>query len=292
MEIRKALGTPRMAAVLVMVLLILALPTWSLAQQADSSEGFLTSVYNMLFVWPQYRNIDSFDQIAGAKDHYTSDRGYSGSGYEHLPFEEEALRQLAKMRSPFDIPTPKGDALRKRAAAARAKRELKMAQKHAQHEKRTIDSQAAQKTADGLTNGCFPYDMQVVMSDGTTRSIAEVKPGDVVLTYDIGYDQIVGKPVVATYVVQSNHLYTVNGGLKTTATERVLTQSGWKPLIALTEQDQVHVNGQMMDIDTIAYQRMELTTYNLQVGDTHNFYVKTGSGDTYLIHNCGGGGGK
>ena len=127
------------------------------------------------------------------------------------------------------------------------------------------------------------------MADGTARSIADVKAGDVVMTYDIGYDQIVGKPVLATYSVKSNHLYTINDELQATGGERVLTESGWRVLSALTQQDQVHVNGQMIGVDAIAYKRMELTTYNLQVDDTHNFYVQTESGDTYLVHNGGGG---
>jgi hypothetical protein len=83
--------------------------------------------------------------------------------------------------------------LRARAAAQRAKRELKAAQDLAQAEK--------------------------MVADGTSRSIADVKPGDVVMTYDIGYGEIVGKPVAGTYSVQSNHLYTVNNDLKTTGGE-------------------------------------------------------------------------
>ncbi|MFO8089899.1 MAG: Hint domain-containing protein [Desulfatiglandaceae bacterium] len=239
-------------------------------------------------------------QIAGTKDYGGRhvDRGYSGSGYEHLAIEEATRLNEERLGlrpvEPIEFGTPEGkkrmDALRARAAAQRAKRELKAAQKLAQVEKKAADEQAAMAAGAQQSSGCFPRDIRVVMADGTARSIADVKPGDVVMTYDIGYDEIVGKPVAAAYSVRSNHLYTVNDDLETTGGERLLTQSGWKPLMALTERDLAHVNGWMTGVDTIEYKRVNLTTYNLQVNDTHNFYVETEAGNAYLVHNCGGGG--
>jgi hypothetical protein len=236
-------------------------------------------------------------QIAGTKDYGGRhvDRSGAGSGYEHLASEEatrlsEELQGLRPVQREKTEGEKRMDALRARAAAQRAKRELKAAQKLARAEKKAVDEQAAMAAGAQQSSGCFPRGIRVVMADGSARSIADVKPGDVVMTYDIGYDEIVGKTVAATYSVQSNHLYTVNSDLKTTGGERLLTQSGWKPLMALTEGDLAHVNGRMTGVDTIEYKRVNLTTYNLQVNDTHNFYVETGSGNAYLVHNCGGGG--
>ena len=190
-----------------------------------------------------------------------------------------------------DRPTdPRVVKMRAKIAARRAKKALKAAQASARHKKKLAREQAARAARNNESRGCFPHDIRVVMADGTARSIADVRVGDVVLTYDIGYDQVIGKSVVATYTTKSNHLYTINGGLRATGGERVLTESGWRALSALTQQDRVHSNGQMVDVDAIAYKRMEVTTYNLRVDDTHTFYVQHESGDTYLVHNsCGGG---
>lgn len=132
--------------------------------------------------------------------------------------------------------------------------------------------------------------MLVVLADGSTRPIAEIVAGDQVLTYDLGYEKVAARPVVEIYSVDSNHLYTVNNALKATGGERVLTTGGWTVLSQLAESDQLHINGTMVAVRNLDYARLEVKTYNLQVADTHNFYVATPEGDLYLVHNTGGGG--
>lgn len=333
MEKRRSKGTAMIRSVIIMLLFLLALPSWTPAQQVRSPEiknpklrerlgldkprelesseiqqqqqareeeirreqeefrkrGIIRQLWAMLTLEDQ--GPPSAYTHTGVRDTNVGDR--PGHGFSHVapqaPLPDWYVK-LEEQRERDEGAREFRDSLRARTAEQRARRELKAAQEMAQAEKQAADARTARAAVEQQSQGCFPRGTRVVMADGTTKSIADVKPGDVVMTYDIGYDEIVGKPVVATYSVKSNHLYTVNNDLRTTGGERLLTQSGWKPLIALTEQDLMHVNGRMTGVDTIDYRRMELKTYNLKVDDTHNFYVQTESGNVYLVHNCGGGG--
>jgi hypothetical protein len=171
------------------------------------------------------------------------------------------------------------------AQAAATEKEIQRLERQVtklEKEKQTILSQST---------GCFPPDALVTMEDGAFKPFKAIAPGDKVLTYDIGYDQVVSRPVIGRYKVDANHLYTINGELMTTGGERLLTRSGWKKVRDLKIGDVVHMDGRMVEIVSIDYQRVHRTLYNLQVEDTHNFYVVTANGARYLVHNTGGGSG-
>lgn len=172
------------------------------------------------------------------------------------------------------------------AQAAAAEKEITRLERKVsdlEGEKQSILSQSA---------GCFPADARVLLAEGGLKAFQDVAPGDALRTYDIGYDTVVDRPVVGRYRVESNHLYTINGDLVTTGGERLLTPDGWKKVRDLKAGDRIHVDGRMLPITSIVYQRVERTLYNLQVAGTHNFYVVTAGGASYLVHNTGGGGGK
>jgi hypothetical protein len=168
------------------------------------------------------------------------------------------------------------------AATQREIQRLKRQLSKTQKEKQDILSQSA---------GCFAPDALVKMEDGSFKPFLQIKPGDKVLTYDIGYDTLVSRPVVEVYAVEANHRYTINGEFMTTGGERLLTRDGWKKVRNLKKGDAVHVDGRMVEIDRIAYDRVNQTLHNMQVVGTHNFYVVTASGAKYLVHNTSGGGG-
>ncbi len=140
--------------------------------------------------------------------------------------------------------------------------------------------------------GCFPADAIVLMEDGSTRRITDLRPGDMVMTYDIGYDTVDSRPVIEIYAFDSDHLYTINNHLMTTGGERLLTNSGWKEVNRLRVGEFVLMDQDMVEIININYKAVKLKVYNLHVADTHNFYVSTKDSGNYLVHNsCGGGGG-
>ncbi|MFO7568680.1 MAG: hypothetical protein R6W75_02695 [Smithellaceae bacterium] len=51
------------------------------------------------------------------------------------------------------------------------------------------------------STGCFPAEMRVKMENGSLKPILEVVPGDRVLTYDIGCEALVSRPVIERYQV-------------------------------------------------------------------------------------------
>jgi hypothetical protein len=171
------------------------------------------------------------------------------------------------------------------AQAAAAEAEIQQLQKQLEKMKGQRDEIL------GISAGCFPPESLVKLEDGTFKPFAAILPGDRVLTYDIGDDRLVGKPVLEVYTVEANHLFTLDDALITTAGERVLSQDGWKAVYDLKPGDQVHVDGRMVAVARIAFGRVQRTLYNMQVQDTHNFYVVTAGGKAYLVHNSGGGGG-
>lgn len=139
------------------------------------------------------------------------------------------------------------------------------------------------------STGCFLPETLVKMEDGSLKPFASLQPGQRVLTYDIGYDKLVNKQVIEVYSVKANHLYTINNQLTTTGSERLLTRNGWKTIRNLKIGDFVHLGGQMVKVENIDYVRVNRTLYNMQVADTHNFYVVTTDGSPYLVHNSSGG---
>lgn len=139
--------------------------------------------------------------------------------------------------------------------------------------------------------GCFPAETLVVMADGTTRPFAEVRIGDLVQTYDIGYEKTVPRKVVDVYQVDGNHLYLINGELRTSGGERLLSQDGWRPVRDLKVGDSIHVAGRMLKIERIDLTPENRRLFNMQVADTHNFYVAVPEQGAILVHNSGGGGG-
>lgn len=260
--------------------------------------GFWKTMHHTMFVQPNQPRKANI--MLGANDFYDYDRSntrgstimvINGVWAKNGPYTE-VTPPTKKSGIDYDFDTPNTDRLRARARRNRAKRELKANQKLAQYDRNKQKTREKTAKDKDESSGCFPEEMQVILADGTTRSIARIKPGDRVLTYDLGYEKTVGRPVVKRYSVMSNHLYAINQDLKTTGGERVLTPSGWTVLSEINPGDLIHINGGMAPVANLSYDRLDIQTYNLQVADTHNFYISTRSGDIYLVHNSGGGGAK
>ena len=130
-----------------------------------------------------------------------------------------------------------------------------------------------------------------MLEDGTTKPFAKISVGDQVMTYDVGRDLMVGKPVLNMYSLEANHLYSINSEFMTTGGERLLTQEGWKTVRNIKHGDMIHASGRMVAVDNIRLERVDGTVTNMEVADTHNFFIQTPEGSAYLVHNTGGGGG-
>jgi Pretoxin HINT domain len=142
------------------------------------------------------------------------------------------------------------------------------------------------------TASCFPDDTFIQTKEGKLKPIMQVKAGDMVMAFDIGTQTNVSRRVLETYQGTNNHYYLINGAVKATAYERFLTTNGWKKVIHLKKGDIIQTNQGFEIIDSLSVENGILEVYNLQVEESHTFYV-VGHGDKlYIVHNSSEGGSK
>jgi chaperonin cofactor prefoldin len=137
---------------------------------------------------------------------------------------------------------------------------------------------------------CFPADMQVALADGRTESIARIKKGDLLLTYNEETGTLTKSPVVGTLEAIENHHYLFNGRIKVTAMHRIFTDKGWKRAQDIAMGDKIRMaDGRFEEIVATDFVPGNLQVYNLEVLQNHNFFVSPDGSDAYLVHNYGGG---
>ena len=140
---------------------------------------------------------------------------------------------------------------------------------------------------------CFPADMKVALADGRTESIAQIKKGDLLLTYNEETGTLTKSPVVGTLEAVENHHYLFNGRIKVTAMHRIFTDKGWKRAQDIDMGDKIRMaDGRFEEIVATDFVPGNLQVYNLEVLQNHNFFVSPDGSDAYLVHNYGGGGEK
>ena len=140
-------------------------------------------------------------------------------------------------------------------------------------------------------NVCFVAGTLVKTGDGA-KPIEEIRAGDMVWAWDEETGDVALKPVVETYVNETDELIhlSVNGE------EIVCTPShpfyspvrGWTDAVHLRAGDiLVLVNGEYVVVEKVQHELLEspIKVYNFQVADYHTYYV---SESGVLVHNkCG-----
>jgi chaperonin cofactor prefoldin len=158
---------------------------------------------------------------------------------------------------------------------------------------RDIDATIAKTKSQWQTTtqpSCFPADMQVALADGRTESIARIKKGDLLLTYNEETGTLTKSPVVGTLEAVENHHYLFNGRIKVTAMHRIFTDKGWKRAQDIDIGDKIRTaDGRLEEIVATNFVPGDLQVYNLEVLQNHNFFVSPDGSDAYLVHNYGGG---
>ena len=125
-------------------------------------------------------------------------------------------------------------------------------------------SSAALEKATGTARyGCFTPTTPVLMADGTTRPIKDVRPGDRVASRDPATGRLVAATVDRTHTharVPTIRLTTTSGTVTTTATH---------PVHVVSVQATGHTT----------------TVHNLTIRHTHNYHVHTTTKQAILVHN-------
>ena len=144
---------------------------------------------------------------------------------------------------------------------------------------------------------CFVAGTQVLMADGTTKNIEDVKIGDVVLSYNESIDEyennVVDGLITNPKTTNLARVKLLDGtSIEMNKYHPIYTEEGWKSLTnyrglpKLTDNDKVlSVKGEFIEIHSIESWEEEtpITTYNLSVSNNHNYFV----GETsILVHNA------
>ncbi|MGW6391202.1 polymorphic toxin-type HINT domain-containing protein [Streptomyces sp. NPDC055103] len=170
-----------------------------------------------------------------------------------------------------------------------------------------VAADAAKKSDGGGAGSCairnsFTPETKVLLADGTTKPIKDLKPGDKVLSTDEKTGETAGKDVAATIVGEGEkHLVRVTvdtDGTKGTATAPITATDGhpfWIPALNKWIDAKALKPGQWLrtsagtDVQITAVQAWTQTAgvRNLTVADFHTYYVLAGA-TPVLVHNCGG----
>ena len=136
--------------------------------------------------------------------------------------------------------------------------------------------------------GCFTAETQILLPDGSTRSIKDIRKGDVILTL-----KSENNPSRETAVVQglSTHdvpgYMIINGELELTPEHVVFVNGEWLEAAYLKSGDVMkNEQGNPVPVRTIDYVVQPTTVYNIIVDPYHTYIA-----DGYYVHNAEKGGG-
>ena len=154
-------------------------------------------------------------------------------------------------------------------------------------------SSAALEKATGTARyGCFTPTTPVLMADGTTRPIKDVRPGDRVASRDPATGRLVAATVDRTHTharVPTIRLTTTSGTVTTTATHPVhVAGRGYVPAGRLRAGDTLttpdHAPVHVVSVQATGH---TTTVHNLTIRHTHNYHVHTTTKQAILVHNNG-----
>lgn len=137
--------------------------------------------------------------------------------------------------------------------------------------------------------GCFTADTLVLTKHGAKR-IADVAPGDKILTYN-SQGEVSTSQVSEALRFKNDHYFMVNKQIKVTKMHRFFTKDGWKRVRDLQIGDVLQKSdGTFEAVFSKELVRIDISVYNLEIKNDHNFFVSSNGKSGYLVHNCGGGG--
>ncbi|MEU3428496.1 polymorphic toxin-type HINT domain-containing protein [Streptomyces gardneri] len=169
-----------------------------------------------------------------------------------------------------------------------------------------VAADAATKSDGGGAGSCairnsFTPETKVLLADGTTKPIKDLKPGDKVLSTDEKTGETAGKDVAATIVGEGEkHLVRVTvdtDGTKGKATAPITATDGhpfWVPSLGKWIDAKALKPGQWLrtsagthvQITAVQAWTQAANVRNLTVADFHTYYVMAGAAPV-LVHNCG-----
>ncbi len=133
----------------------------------------------------------------------------------------------------------------------------------------------------GGGGGCFTGDTKVLMADGKTKDIGEVRVGDKVLTRSDKSKELVVDEVTATHEVREMGYLVINSDLKVTPNHIIFVNGSWKRAGDVQMGDLlVDTNGKEIAVARIDLVREDVKVYNLTTKTNHTYFA-----DGIFVHN-------
>lgn len=134
--------------------------------------------------------------------------------------------------------------------------------------------------------GCFSRETKILMGDGTSKNIENIKPGDTVLTRTEKDPKLIKAKVRSLYSAKENGYIILNGDLKITADHILRVNGLWKEAGSIQTGDLLtNEQGKEIPVESIEWLRGNFDVYNLEIEKYHSFFA----GGVW-VHNQKGGG--
>lgn len=139
---------------------------------------------------------------------------------------------------------------------------------------------------DGGQGGCFVAGTQILMFDGTYKSIEDIEVGDFILTRSSEWNgKLVSKRVMNTTEVGVGEYLLVNGNLGVTEEHVLFINGQWQLAGELKVGDLLlNKDGKNVLVENIERVKENVMVYNFEVEDKHTYFA-----DDIYVHNDKGG---
>lgn len=126
-----------------------------------------------------------------------------------------------------------------------------------------------------MGGGCFGPGTKVLMADGSTKNIEEVKTGDYIFSRASKTDSTLFKAkVTGTHSAEEAGTLIINGHLKVTANHIMFVNNTWKEAGSIQTGDSLtNSQGNLVKVTSIEWQKGKTNVYNLEVEKYHTFFA-------------------
>lgn len=129
--------------------------------------------------------------------------------------------------------------------------------------------------------GCFAAGTQVLMADGTQKSIEKIQKGEYIFTHIEKDAQLVKARVQKTHKATVSGFMILNGTMKVTPNHMLRVNDSWKEAGSIQPGDSlIDRTGKSVSVDSIEWQRGVFPVYNLEVETYHTYFA-----DNFWVHN-------
>lgn len=133
----------------------------------------------------------------------------------------------------------------------------------------------------GGGGGCFTSDTKILMPGNTQKPIKDIRPGDVILTWNSNRTSLVEAKVTGTHDLEVNGYLIINGDLKVTENHKIWVNDGFKEAGSIQKGDiLLGSDGKKVAVTSIEWQLGKTRVYNLEVEKFHTFIA-----DGVYVHN-------